>query len=107
VRGGPEGSASGNAFLAQKSVGSNVVGLPLAAKTRNKHRSYAVHKAKNGKRYRVTLFDNAIEWLRPYVQESDSLLAISRATNTRGKPSKDRTHRLISEAAAKAGGGYS
>jgi hypothetical protein len=31
------------------------------------------------------------------------LLTISRATNTRGKPSKDRTHRLIAEAAIKAG----
>src|SRR4029077_3079700 len=61
------------------------------------------YKAKNGKRYRVTLSDNAIEWLRPYVRESGSLLAIARATNTRGKPSKDRTHRLIAEAATKAG----
>jgi hypothetical protein len=47
--------------------------------------------------------DNAIVWLQPHVRESGSLLAISRATNTRGKPSKDRTHRLIAEAAAKAG----
>ena len=61
------------------------------------------YKGKNDKRYPVTLSDNAIEWLRPYVRESGSLLAISRATNTRGKPSKDRTHRLIKEAASKAG----
>ena len=61
------------------------------------------YKAKNGKRYRVTLSDNAIEWLRPHVRESGPLLSISRATNTRGKPSKDRTHRLIAEAATKAG----
>jgi integrase len=60
-------------------------------------------KAKNGKRYRVTLSDNAMEWLRPHVRESGSLLAISRATNTRGKPSKDRTHRLITQAATKVG----
>jgi integrase len=60
-------------------------------------------KAKNGKRYRVTLSENAIEWLRPHVRASGSLLAISRATNTRGKASKDRTHRLIAEAATKAG----
>jgi integrase len=61
------------------------------------------YKGKNDRRYRVTLSDNAIEWLRPHVCESGSLLAISRATNTRGKPSKDRTHRLIAEAATKAG----
>lgn len=61
------------------------------------------YKGKNDKRYPVTLSDNAIEWLRPHVRESGSLLAISRATNTRGKPSKDRTHRLIKEAASKAG----
>jgi integrase len=61
------------------------------------------YKGKNDRRYRVTLSDNAIEWLRPHVRESGSLLAISRATNTRGKPSKDRTHRLITEAATKAG----
>jgi integrase len=36
------------------------------------------YKAKNGKHYRVTLSDNAIEWLRPHVRESGPLLAISR-----------------------------
>jgi integrase len=61
------------------------------------------YKGKNDRRYRVTLAENALDWLRPHVKESGSLLAISRATNTRGKPSKDRTHRLIAEAATKAG----
>jgi integrase len=61
------------------------------------------YKGKNQKRYRVTLAENALSWLRPYAKEKGSLLTISQASNTFGKPSKDRTHRLIKEAAARAG----
>jgi hypothetical protein len=38
-----------------------------------------------------------------HIKACGSLLTISQATNTYGKPSKDRTHRLIKEAASKAG----
>jgi integrase len=61
------------------------------------------YKGKNDKRYPVTLSGNAIEWLRPHIKACGSLLTISQATNTFGKPSKDRTHRLIKEAGSKAG----
>jgi hypothetical protein len=69
----------------------------------DKRRVVPRYKGKNDQRYPVTLPDNEIEWLRPYDRESGSLLAISRAANIRGKLSKDRTNRLIAEAAARAG----
>lgn len=61
------------------------------------------YAGKNQKRYRVTLSKNAIKWLQPYRKESGTILAISQASNSSGKPSKDRTHRLIKEAAERAG----
>jgi integrase len=32
------------------------------------------YKSKNNKRYRVTLSDNALAWLKPYVRETGSLM---------------------------------
>jgi integrase len=65
------------------------------------------YKSKNQKRYRVTLSDNAIEWLRPYVCKNGSLLAPALAINRpgarKGQPSVVGTRRRILEAAAKAG----
>lgn len=56
------------------------------------------YKGKNDKRYRVTLPDNLIGCLTPYVRERGSLLPVYR-----GVPSKRRTRRLIVEAAKRAG----
>ncbi len=65
------------------------------------------YAGKNDKRYRVTLSDNLIEWLRPYVRTSGSLLAPARATNragmVRGQPSQTGTRNRIVAAAKKAG----
>lgn len=61
------------------------------------------YKGKNQKRYRVTLAANALEWLRPYEKPSGTILAISDGMNSRGRPSRDRTHRLIKEAGRRAG----
>ena len=52
------------------------------------------YKGKNQNRYRVTLSDNALEWLKPYARESGSLLVD-------GSPR--RTRRFILEAAQRAG----
>jgi integrase len=56
------------------------------------------YKSKDDNRYQVTLSDNLIEWLTPYVQESGSLIV-----KFKGRPSKRRTRRLVVEAAARAG----
>lgn len=65
------------------------------------------HKGKNQTRYQVTLQENALAWLRPYVRESGSLLAPVRAVNREGMafgaPSSTATRRLILEAASRAG----
>ena len=61
------------------------------------------HHGKNQRRYRVTLSENALEWLKPYEKESGSLLAISKAPQSRGKPSEERTRDLIVAAAKEAG----
>jgi integrase len=65
------------------------------------------YAGKNDKRYRVTLSDNLVEWLRPHVVESGSLLAPARATNRagmrKGKPSQTGTRERIVAAARKAG----
>lgn len=65
------------------------------------------YKGKNQLRYRVTLTDNALAWLRPYVRENGSILVPSQATNQpgveKGRPSETGTRRLILEAAREAG----
>jgi integrase len=65
------------------------------------------YKGKNQLRYRVTLTDNALAWLRPYVRQNGSLLVPSQATNRpgveKGRPSETGTRRLILEAAREAG----
>jgi integrase len=65
------------------------------------------YKGKNGTRYQVTLQENALAFLRPYLRESGSLLAPARAINREGaafgSPSPVATRRLIKEAASQAG----
>jgi hypothetical protein len=65
------------------------------------------YAGKNDRRYRVTLSDNLVEWLRPHVVESGSLMAPARATNRsgmrKGKPSQAGTRERIVAAAKKAG----
>jgi integrase len=64
------------------------------------------HKSKNQSRYRVTLSENALEWLAPHLKESGSILvpatAINRAGASFGSPSPTATRSLIKEAAARA-----
>jgi integrase len=65
------------------------------------------YKGKNQKRYQVNLSENALEWLKPNVNTTGSLLVRATATNRfskeMGKPSETATRRLILEAAKKAG----
>jgi integrase len=65
------------------------------------------HKGKNQSRYQVSLSENALEWLRPYVKESGSLLvpatSINRAGASFGSPSPTATRNLIRGAAVRAG----
>jgi len=68
-----------------------------------KHVIVPRYKGKNQKRYRVTLPDNALEWLKPMAQAEGSFLAPSRALQSAGKPSKRRTRELIVAAAESAG----
>jgi integrase len=65
------------------------------------------YKGKNQKRYPVTLSENAMEWLRPYVRKNGSLLvpatSINRRGATFGEPSRTATRKLILAAAQRAG----
>ncbi len=65
------------------------------------------YKGKNDLRYRVTLSDNALAWLKPHVKESGSILVRAKATNRfskiKGRPSDTATRRRILKAAAKVG----
>jgi integrase len=65
------------------------------------------YKGKNDLRYRVTLSENALAWLKPHVKESGSLLVRATATNrfskVKGRPSDTATRRRILQAAEKAG----
>jgi integrase len=65
------------------------------------------HKGKNQSRYQVSLSENALEWLRPHVKESGSLLvpatSINRAGASFGSPSPTATRNLIRVAAVRAG----
>jgi integrase len=67
-----------------------------------KHVIVPRYKGKNQKRYRVTLSDNALEWLKPMAQAEGSFLAPSRAMQSAGRPSKRRTRELIVAAAQEA-----
>jgi integrase len=69
---------------------------------RKKHLIVPRYKGKNQKRYRVILSDNAIEWLKSAAKAKGSLLALSRAFQSEGKPSRRRTRELILDAAKKA-----
>src|SRR5258708_31752518 len=64
-----------------------------------KHVIVPRYKGKNQKRYRVTLSDNALEWLKPMAQANGPFLAPSRALQSAGKPSKRPTRELIAAAA--------
>jgi integrase len=65
------------------------------------------YKGKNQLRYRVTLSDNALAWLKPHVKESGSLLVPATATNrfskVKGRPSPTATRRRITNTAEKLG----
>jgi integrase len=65
------------------------------------------HKGKNQKRYQVNLSENAVEWLKPHVHPSGSLLVCATATNRFskeiGKPSETATRRLMLKAGEDAG----
>jgi integrase len=67
------------------------------------------YKGKNQKRYPVTISENALEWLKPYVRKSGSLLvaatSINRPGAAFGSPSRSRTatRNLIKAAAHRAG----
>jgi integrase len=65
------------------------------------------HKGKNQKRYQVNLSENAVEWLKPHVRPSGSLLVCATATNRFskeiGKPSETATRRLMLKAGEDAG----
>jgi integrase len=61
------------------------------------------NKGKNQRKYKVTLSPNLIEWLLPYRRATGTLLALSHAPQSRGKPSKRRTRGLLQRAAASVG----
>ena len=65
------------------------------------------HKGKNQTRYQVSLSENALEWLRPHVKGSGSILVPATSINRAGasfrSPSSTATRNLIKEAAASAG----
>ena len=65
------------------------------------------YKGKNQKRYPVTLSENALEWLTPYVRKNGSLLVPAKSINRRGatfgEPSRIATRNLILAAAQRAG----
>src|SRR6516162_7997077 len=64
-------------------------------------------KGKKQERYRVTLSENALKWLKPHVRESGSILVRAKAMNGFSKemrrPIETATRRVILEAATKAG----
>jgi integrase len=66
---------------------------------KQKHVIVPRYKGKNQKSYRVTVSDNALAWLKPCSNTQGSFLAISRAFQSQGKPSKRRTRELILKAA--------
>ena len=65
------------------------------------------YKGKNQLRYRVTLSENALAWLKPHVKETGSILVRATATNRfskqMGSPSYVATRSRILKAAEKAG----
>jgi integrase len=69
---------------------------------KQKHVIVPRYKGKNQKRYRVTVSDNSLAWLKPHSKTQGSFLALSRAFQSQGKPSKRRTRELILDAAKTA-----
>jgi integrase len=65
------------------------------------------YRGKKQERYRVTLSENALAWLKPHVKPSGSILVPATATNrfskVKGLPSPTATRRRITQAAEKAG----
>jgi integrase len=65
------------------------------------------YKGKNQLRYRVTLSENALAWLKPHIKETGSILVPATATNRfskqMGRPSYVATRGRILKAAEKAG----
>ena len=65
------------------------------------------YKGKNDLRYRVTLSENALAWLKPHVKSTGSILVPATATNRfskqMGRPSYVATRGRILKAAEKAG----
>jgi integrase len=65
------------------------------------------YKGKNDLRYRVTLSENALAWLKPHVKESGSILvpatAANRFSKVKGRPSYTATRNRITNTAAKLG----
>jgi integrase len=65
------------------------------------------YKGKNQLRYRVTLSENALTWLKPHIKETGSILVPATATNRfskqMGRPSYVATRGRILKAAEKAG----
>jgi integrase len=60
------------------------------------------YKGKNQLRYRVTLSDNALEWLKPHVKPSGSILVLANSDRQRGTPSYKATRGRMEKAAEKA-----
>jgi integrase len=65
------------------------------------------YSGKKQERYRVTLSENALSWLKPHVKPSGSLLvratAMNRFSKEKGLPSETATENRIKKAAQKAG----
>jgi integrase len=65
------------------------------------------YKGKNDLRYRVTLSENALAWLKPHVKKSGSILVPATATNrfskVKGRPSYTATRNRIKNTAADLG----
>jgi integrase len=65
------------------------------------------YRGKKQERYRVTLSENALAWLKPDVKPSGSFLVAATATNrfskVKGRPSNVATRNRILKAASKAG----
>jgi hypothetical protein len=60
------------------------------------------YKGKNQLRYRVTLSDNALAWLKPHVKPSGSILVLANSNRQRGTPGYKATRNRVEKAAEKA-----
>ena len=68
----------------------------------NKQVVVPAYKGKKQTRYKVLLSDNAVEWLRPYVKPSGSILPASKAYINFGRPSRDGARDKVRAAATAA-----